>query len=169
MGYNTEFEGRFILSKRLTGAQYSYLLAFSETRRMQRNAAQALKLEDSAREAVKLPIGIQGGYYVGDSNVSAMNGNKPPLGQPGLWCNWIPDIGRTADSLVWNGTEKTYDSVEWINYLIQHFFKTWGIELSGHVEYFGEERSDTGKIVIRNGLAVKIPHGADIPFAEAVE
>jgi hypothetical protein len=77
--------------------------------------------------------------------------NKPPEGQPGLWCQWIatPD----GKEIEWDGGEKFYHAAEWMLYLIEHFIgsdpkaKT---ELSflqshicnGEIEAQGEEYDD---------------------------
>lgn len=155
MGYTTTFSGEFNLDKPLTLAQVNYLKAFASTRRMKRDALEAGKMADPVREAAGLPIGIQGGYFVGSSEnfgqshtPNILDYNAPPKGQPGLWCQWVPtDGGRTIE---WDGGEKFYDYVEWLEYLIKNFLKPWGYKLSGEVTWQGEEPSDIGKIVVKN-------------------
>lgn len=66
--------------------------------------------------------------------------------QSGLWCQWI--IGENNDTIEHDGGEKFYNYVEWLIYLIENFFKPWGITVNGEVEWSGEERSDIGKIVV---------------------
>lgn len=66
--------------------------------------------------------------------------NKPPEGQPSLWCDWrvISDPIGTPDYLMaLDG--KNYSHGEWLTYLWQHFFKPWGIKLTGKVEWVGED------------------------------
>lgn len=68
--------------------------------------------------------------------------------QPGLWCNWI--ITPDGKFLEWNGNEKFYDYIEWLQYLITHFFQPWGIKLNGQIKWSGEESSDVGLIIAKN-------------------
>jgi hypothetical protein len=136
---------------------------FSETRRMKRDARKASEFVDPVREAVGLPIGIQGGYYVSargfagqDRDSSIVDYNVPPQGQPGLWCQWEPNDDGTE--IEWNGAEKFYDYIEWINYLIAHFLTRWGYKLNGEVEWQGGRRDDLGKIVIVDNV-IQIKRG----------
>jgi hypothetical protein len=79
--------------------------------------------------------------------------NNAPLGQPGLWCQWIPTEDGTA--IEWDGCEKFYDYIEWLEYLIENFLKPWGYVLEGTCEWQGEDRQDRGRIVVNNNV-VKI-------------
>lgn len=47
--------------------------------------------------------------------------NRPPEGQPGLWCQWVPNADGTR--IVWDGNEKFYYAENWMKYLIDHFLK----------------------------------------------
>lgn len=69
--------------------------------------------------------------------------------QPGLWCNWIIN---DENELEWNGAEKFYYYVEWLQYLITNFFQPWGVLLNGEIEWEGEEKSDLGKIIVINNI-----------------
>lgn len=162
MGYHTDFHGKFNLDKPLTVAHKTYLEKFNQTRRVQRNALKTAQREDTVREAVGLPVGIQGGYFVGEGGFAGQgegaditNGNNPPTGQPGLWCQWTPNELGTA--IEWDGGEKFYDYVEWLEYLIQHFLKPWGYTLNGKVEWYGEENSDQGVIHVKDNKVQAIP------------
>ena len=162
MGYTTDFKGHFTLDKPLRPEHAAYLHAFSETRRMQRDAGKAGKLADPKREAVGLPIGVQAGYFVGgtglagqDRDASILDYNQEPMGQPGLWCGWGPT--EDGGGIKWSGMEKFYSYTEWLNYLIDHFLAPWGYEISGAVEYQGESDDDRGKIKIVKGRAVQVP------------
>ena len=71
---------------------------------------------------------------------------------PGVWCQWIPcDEGAGIE---WDGVEKFYNYIEWLDYLIDHFLKPWGYVLNGEVEWQGEERNDLGRIVVRDNAVV---------------
>jgi hypothetical protein len=77
------------------------------------------------------------------------------LAQPGLWCQWVPS--HDGSFIEWDGGEKFYAYLPWIEYLIDHFIGPWGYKLNGTVEWSGEESSDIGRIRIDNNV-VKILH-----------
>ena len=161
MGYHTDFSGSFKLDKPLNLAQVAYLKQFAETRRMKRKASVCEKFNDPLRIAVELPLGVECGYFVGgqgfagqDRDASIVDYNASPKGQPGLWCKWEPTEDGTA--IEWNGAEKFYSYVEWLEYLIEHFLAPWGYKLTGEVEWFGEDNGDMGKIIVKkNKVTVK--------------
>lgn len=153
MGYSTDFSGSVKIEPPLTPEQVAYINKFGNTRRMKRNPEIAAKMPDPVREAVGLPIGEDGGYFTGglgsygqDDDESVIYGNGRPAGQPGLWCQWEV----TETELRWNGGEKFYSYVDWLKYLIQHFFKPWGRVLNGEIEWYGEDCTDTGIIEVKN-------------------
>lgn len=71
MGYTTDFQGLLKFNNPLTPEQVKYIQSFNKSRRMKRNEKIAATLIDSVREAVNLPIGEDGAYYVG----SALDGS----------------------------------------------------------------------------------------------
>jgi hypothetical protein len=81
-----------------------------------------------------------------DDGNHVINYNQPPDGQPTLWCDWV--ITEDRKFLEWNGSEKFYYYVEWLEYLIQHFFKVWGYVINGEVKFRGEDFDDCGRIVV---------------------
>lgn len=163
MGYQTTFTGSFQTNKPLTRKHFEYLEEFANTRRMKHDSEKAEKLPDNKRRAVKLLVGEEGCYFVGQGNTmsggSIIDGNNPPKGQPGLWCQWKPiekEDGTTY--LAWDGAEKFYDYIEWLEYLIEHFLAPWGYLLNGEVEWEGERSRDLGKIAVTDNV-VKILKG----------
>lgn len=155
MGYTTEFEGQFALDKPLKPEHSAYLHQFSETRRMKRDPKIAATFPDPIREAAKLPIGIDGGYFVGgkgtagqDEDKSVLNYNYSSKDQPGLWCQWVP--ASNDKGIEWDGGEKFYDYEEWLIYLIDNFLQPWGYILNGKVKWRGEDFSDMGTITVKN-------------------
>ncbi len=158
MGYTTEFYGSFKLDKPLTRAHEKYLRAFAESRRMKRNAGLVTLMTDPVRLSVGLPVGIDGGYYVGGADNDygqarsddIIEYNNPPEGQPGLWCKWVPT--EDGQGIEWSGAEKFYEYTEWLEYLVEHFLKPWGYVLSGEVKWNGESAGDLGVIVVQNNL-----------------
>lgn len=160
MGYTTDFSGEFKLNKPLAPEHKAYLERFMNTRRMKRNATLTSKRPDPLRKATGLPIGEEGAYFVGAkgeygqewNSPDMINSNSPPNGQPGLWCQWMPNEEGTA--IEWNGGEKFYRYIEWLKYLIKHFLKPWGYILNGRVTWQGESDDDVGVIIAR-GNAVR--------------
>ncbi len=162
MGYSTDFNGEFELDKPLTEAQRLYLKAFGDTRRMQRDEQITAQRPDPLREAVGLPVGLDGGYFVNEEGHAGQgkeifsrpddvtDHNGAPRGQPGLWCQWAP----TEDGMriEWDGSEKFYNYVEWLKYIIENFLKPWGYVLNGEVEWNGEDSGDRGQIVVKNNV-----------------
>lgn len=154
MGYTTDFWGDFEVVPPLRPAHRKYLQAFAMSRRMKRSAAIAAALPDPIREKARLPIGEEGGYYVGsagksygqDQDDSIINYNDPPSDQPGLWCQWTASDDGTK--IEWDGGEKFYNYIDWLRYIIEHFLNPWGYALCGEVMWQGEESDDAGKIVI---------------------
>jgi hypothetical protein len=140
----------------------AYLKAFSETRRIKRDEAIAAGLPDPIRVAAGLPLGREAGYFVGGEGFhgqldddSVIDGNRPPRGQPGLWCQWIPDEDGTA--IVWDGVEKFYYYGEWLRYLLKHFLAPWGYVLNGEMKWQGEDESDVGTIVVVKNAVDLLP------------
>jgi len=179
MGYTTDFNGHFEISPPLNPDQIAYLKALAETRRMARNADIVAGFPDPKREAVGLPIGPEGAFFVGSELMngsedtcggtvcagqahddSITNYNGPPSGQPGLWLQWTPN--EDGSQLEWDWGEKFYDYVEWLAYMIENFFEPWGRKLNGEVDWVGEDSSDRGTIHIKNNkiqaLAAEINH-----------
>lgn len=82
---------------------------------------------------------------------------------PGDYCQWTPtEDGR---GLEWDGHEEFYDYMEWLQWLIDHKFTPNGYVLTGSVAYQGEEVSDSGVLVVKDGKVIKSeykPADADI-------
>ena len=157
MGYTTSFIGEFELDRPLEEKHREYLVAFARNRRMMRDEEHSILQDDPLREAVELPVGEEGEYFVNgrgyagqEKDSSVIDNNKPPAKQPGLWCHWEPTENGSA--IAWNETEKFYEYVAWLEYLIEHFLKPWGYILNGRVEYQGERCDDRGSIKVENNI-----------------
>jgi uncharacterized protein (TIGR02996 family) len=139
----------------------AYLRQFGDTRRMKRDAALLEGVADPVREAVGVPVGVEGAWFVGSdeyfgpgAHPSILDPNRPPKGQPGLYCQWVPSEDGTA--IEWDGVEKFYDYVPWLRYVLQHFLIPWGYVVNGRMEWQGEDPSDEGTIHVReNQIEVK--------------
>ena len=138
MGYSTDFDGEWKLNKPLDGETKTFLTKLANTRRMKRSG-----LDEK--------YGIEGEFFVGqDSDDSVVDYNRPPCTQPSLWCQWIPNDEGTA--IEWDGGEKFYDYIPWIEYLIENILAPRGYVLNGDVSWNGEESSDFGIIRIENNV-----------------
>ncbi len=153
MSFRIEFQGHFDLTPSLTPDQVEYLTKFSGIRRMKRNESIAEKMEDPTRNAVGLPIGVQGEYFVGglgdcgqDIDNSVLK-DYPPTSQPSYWCHWKPS--EDGNLIKWNGCGVAGDDIEWLEYIIKHFLVRWGITANGTVTWCDEE-CDTGTINVTN-------------------
>jgi len=137
VGYTTDFEGSFSIDPPLNEETKTFLNKFNQTRRMARN--------------VDAKYGIEGEFYVdgtGDygqaHEANIIDFNRPPSTQPGLWCQWTPNENGTE--LIWDGGEKFYSYIDWLKYLIKNIFEPRGYTLNGAVNWYGEDREDTGVI-----------------------
>lgn len=162
MGYNTEFKGSFEFEENLTNEMVQYINRFSGTRRMKRDVEKIKETYSDWKElSFNGDLGIDGEYFVGESewltdrlsksdnsDPSIMDYNKPPAKQPGLWCQWI--VSLDGKYLKWDGNEKFYYYVEWLDYLITHFFTPNNIFMNGTVMWQGEDFGDIGKIIVEH-------------------
>ena len=84
------------------------------------------------------------------NRLKALNENDHREGNtPGIWCQWASEDGK---SLKWDGNEKFYNYVEWLQYIIDNIVKPKGYVLNGSVEWTGEERGDYGLIEVKDNV-----------------
>lgn len=143
MGYTTNFRGQLTLNKKLSEEDHEFLTKFSQSRRMARN--------------VDPKYGVEGEFYVDGTDDfftkvgnDVIDYNRPPKTQPSLWCQWIPNKDGTA--IEWDGEEKFYHYIEWLEYLIEKILEPRGYVLNGIVEWYGEEWGDNGTIIVRDNI-----------------
>ena len=166
MGYTTDFAGVFTLDEPLTEEQAAYLTKFCETRRVKRDTSKLLDMEDQVREAVGLPLGKEGEFFTGGlglfgqgNDPSILDHNRPARTQPGLWCQWVPT--EDCSGIMWDGSEKFYNYVEWLEYIVQNFLIPWGRKLNGEVSWSGEDVEDVGVIVVKDNN-IKVHYDAGL-------
>jgi hypothetical protein len=149
MGYTTDFEGSFIIDKTVDEETAKLLKGLANTRRMKRNVQ---------------GFGVEGEFYVDGKRFARqgeedniLNYNAPPKTQPSLWCHWLlQDDNKTIE---WDGGEKFYEYIEWMEYLIKTILKPRGYSVSGEVKWFGQEREDAGIInVNKNRIQIRHAH-----------
>jgi hypothetical protein len=65
------------------------------------------------------------------------------------WCDWI--VTKDGTGIEWDDrTEKFYDYVEWLQYIITQLLQPWGYTLNGTMEFRGECEDDKGEIVVED-------------------
>jgi hypothetical protein len=154
MGYSTDFYGFWRLTPALSLAQTDYLQKFARTRRVKRDPD---AIENNRRLAtIGLDLGVDAEYFVDveDEDKSIVDLNLLPGSQPSLWCKWR--VNDKGDRLEHTGGEKFERYVEWLDYLVEHFFSPWGIKINGLVRYEGDVLIDAGTIeIIDNRIEVR--------------
>lgn len=148
MGYSTEFRGAIKVSPPLTEQERQYLLDFSKTCHKERKGGPYALAAKAT------------GFFA--YSPAEEEKHKQLTGQPGQWCNWIPNEDGTA--IVWNGAEKFYDSVAWMIYLIEHFIGPHpkakrelkflrGHRLDGVILAQGDDMMDRWELVVEDSNA----------------
>ena len=143
----------------------NYLRKFCASRRMAFNKIAILNRPDPFREAVCLSMGREGGYYVNNPDdedgdigaahsLSVLDYNRPPLGQPSLHCGWT----ITKSLLIWTWDKRSTKHFEWLEYLIDHFFKPWQYRVDGTVSWFNDVANNSGDIVVVNNEIKILPY-----------
>ena len=168
MGYDTEFEGSFKLSRRVTPDEFDYMRRFNFTRHEAFDVDKLIAEFGDSRGLKGLGYGERGEYYVSAidghcarENACIVRGGymyRPRHYQYGDEkeispnCHWkLTDDGMR---LVWDGGEKTYDYIEWLDVTIG-IFEHWGITLSGSVNWHGDDDDDDGNITVLENRIVK--------------
>ncbi len=72
---------------------------------------------------------------------------------PGLYCQWI--ASEDGNFIEWDGGEKFYDYIEWLQWLVVNFFQPKGYVLNGSIEWEGEDNKDVGTIVVKDNIVSK--------------
>lgn len=153
MGYDTTFNGSLTFNKKPTAQFKEYINRFSSTRRMPRDVGKIKELYPNWREYCFFgELGKMGEYFAIEENASDksiidVNGYTCSV-HPSLWCCWVVK----GNKLVWNGAEKFGNYVEWLKYMITHFFNPFGYVLNGDIEFQGEDSSDHGVIHVVNNV-----------------
>jgi hypothetical protein len=144
MGYTTEFKGSFGVEPALDEKTQKLIRGLNTTRRMKRDVSKIGLVEKD--------YGTDGEFYITekDEDPSVLEYNKPPATQPSLWMGWKYDA--KAKVIEWDGGEKFYNYVLWIEYLIRRVFVPRQIVVNGAVTYRGEGRRDTGTITVTNNV-----------------
>lgn len=155
MGYTTYFEGRLKFDRPVEDETFKLVNGLANTRRMKRK--------------VDPKYGVDGEFYIDGegfmgqgSEDNIVDHNTPPETQPSLWLQW--NINDDHEHLEWDGSEKFYSYIEWLEYLIEKIFDPKGYKLNGEIEWTGEDPDDRGMIkVVDNKVTV---YEAKISYVE---
>jgi|TARA_B110000238_G_scaffold116324_1_gene126262 hypothetical protein len=79
-----------------------------------------------------------------------------PNGKPSIWLQWEITEEDGKHYLEWDGGEKFYNYIDWIEYVIKYIFKGWGLELNGQIDWRGEEWEDNGSITVKNNIVLTL-------------
>lgn len=172
MGYTTDFSGSLEFNKPVTDELRDYIDKFNRTRRMVRDVNKIKEIYPNWAElCFNGDLGREGEYFIGgdgfmgqDNDDSIINYNHAPASQPGLWCQWV----IYGDCLEWDGNEKFYNYIEWLEYLINHFFKPIGYILNGDIIWQGEDSDDCGTISVKDNV-VDVKYGMHVYAMEDIE
>ncbi|MBX7101478.1 MAG: tetratricopeptide repeat protein [Myxococcaceae bacterium] len=164
-----KLHGEITVTPPVVGARAAYLTRFASTRRVRRDLAALAGLPDPCRTEAGLPLGDEGGYFVGaggelgqDGELPGLPGapgagvvdpNRPPLGQPSLWCALTLRPGGGTLGGVADATPEL--PFEWLDYLVRHFFTPWGHQLQGELRWTGAQLDDAGVITVGPGGVVE--------------
>lgn len=162
MGYSTDFSGSLKFNKEVSEQLKEYINRFTNTRRMPRDNEKIKEIYPNWEELCFFgELGNMGEYFAPKSNDYGQEHDESIIDyngfgcsvHPGLWCQWMINHNN---ELTWDGGEKFYNYVEWLHYLIAHFFDPLGYELNGDIEWQGEDFDDCGVIhVVNNHIDVE--------------
>lgn len=167
MGYDTYFSGSLHFNREVSPQMKEYINRFSDTRRMPRDNEKIKEIYPNWRELCFFgDLGRKGEYFAPISKINGQEDDKTVLDHngykeavhPGLWCQWIIDDNN---ELTWDGNEKFYEYVEWLKYLINHFFAPLGYVLNGDITFEGEDSEDLGTIHVVDNVV-------DVEYGEKV-
>ena len=145
VGYTTEFEGQVKIQPKLHPKIKEFLKKLAETRRMKRNLPKEI-------------YGIEGEFFVDGKGMMGQDHDDPtiidynqsPSTQPGLWVQWVVKSEGKNDYIEWDGGEKFYEYVAWLEYIINRVLKPNGYTCNGKIYWRGEEFSDMGTILVKD-------------------
>ncbi len=180
MGYTTTFEGKVKISPPLNKEEIKFLKFFCGVAHIKRKHSEAyyfLQKRNFLTEMIS-KIYIQFWSFWGyelesGAQKEIIDDGSPPDGQPSKWCQFMPtDDGHY---IVWDGLEKFYYSLEWMQYLIDHFIGDdpkakselpflQSHVLNGEMKAFGEDEEDRWILKVKNNKA----YGVIVPVEEDV-
>lgn len=158
MGYRVKTIGHIDVRPALNDDEYEYLTAFAESRRWSRPQG---------------PFWVPSTPFGFDEDTAGASTdaiNRPPGGQPGLWCPWTPSCRGDCLVIREEGTDgKNYGIVPWLQYLLDTFLIpgataqgepgfeafTFDHEVTGVIAAY---RNDSGELWLVNASDGKVAH-----------
>lgn len=159
MGYTTEFKGTFLVNKKLDDETKKLLNGLAKTRRMKRSIPKLAEMLNITEEEALHTYGTDGEFYFNEKDFhnsgqtddnSIIDHNCPPETQPELWLQWV--YNEEKQCIEWDGREKFYGYIEWLEYIIDRILKPKKYSLTGVVQWNGEDAKDIGSIVITDNV-----------------
>ena len=133
MGYTTEFVGEFdIVGKEYGDLQIASTPVVSILSKLSIADIRELPRNDKKEICINNADGIQ-----------ILCFTPPPYS---CYCDW--ELTEDHMHIKWNGTEKFYDYVEWLQIIIDKILLPHGLTLSGEVKFQGEDAKDRGILLI---------------------
>ncbi|WP_017593775.1 hypothetical protein [Nocardiopsis potens] len=184
MGYTTVFSGQVAVTPPLNEHEIAYLTKFSRTRRVDRENG-PYYVEDASGGGTRDASGYAtrgASSRVTERAADVRDADRPPEGQPELWCQWVPTEDGAA--IVWDEVEKFYGAEEWMRYLIDHFLKpgaraqadpgpvppaefarfTFDHSVSGVIEAEGEDFEDRWRLVVEDNRVTRVEEEPGDPW-----
>lgn len=155
----TRFDGNFLLDKPLTPEHKDALQAFADRPHMKWNTQLLNDYPDLPPEAIGLPIGTYGCYFIGGLESdddrswvehSAVICPTPPAVPPYL-VRWSPD-----EEEKWAQQDGKKFYIDWLRFQLNDFLIPWGYVLNGRVTWEGELPGDVGTIVVQDNAITVI-------------
>ena len=142
MSYHTDFTGHFTFNQMLDTKTAMFINQLSRTRRVTHAPDKLIE------QGFLNDYGVEGEWFVQRNTNAVLNFNTPPSTQPSLYLEWR--VSDDKKRLYWNGAEKFYHYIEWLEYLIDNILKPKNYSLNGTVYFQGENEDDSGVIEIKN-------------------
>lgn len=79
--------------------------------------------------------------------LEGMDGRDFDDDRPQGYCQW--NLTKDLKGLTWDGAERFYNYIEWLEWIIKRILRPSKIELNGAVEYQGEYIGDCGAIIVK--------------------
>ena len=148
------FDGCLAFSEPLKQKHKRYLLAFVRTRHVYWNEDAIRERFDPIRNAVELPLGVNGEFFTGINPTSqdqSMYLDIHPLTKPSRRCSVKMKPDHFENTLVYFANGEMYSKqLSWLDYLIKNFFNPWEYNLNGMISWQGMFADDFGLLVVKN-------------------
>lgn len=182
MGYDTYFTGELVMSRRLTEPEHEYLSAFLDTAHYARDTSKLEGIPDPLREAVGLPLGDQGCFFMGRDKSVASDMIQyedtlledydygPPVNLPDHGTDWYLVRLKDGRDILCHGDGKSRGLyTDWLMWLVENILTPWGISLSGEVTWRGDDEEDMGRIVCTPAVTAAGPPDHGVKPATMIE